>query len=187
MKCIIVGRTSEIGLELGKRLVADGWEVEVLGRNKMTSSPWDMAILCPGQLEPIGRFFEVSERQWEEGVMVNALYPLRVLRLLWLHHNPGACVVFLGGPNMVKPSPTYSAYRAGKAMLESLLSTLAEEYQDMRFRMLHPGVVNTKIHQQTLEAGARAENYERVMKIVNGTETTVSHDEVYRRLKDLIA
>jgi short-subunit dehydrogenase len=87
---------------------------------------------------------------------------------------------------MANPSASYSAYRAGKAILESLLPTLTEEYPDTKFRMLRPGVVNTKIHKQTLEAGLRAANYERVQKIVSGEEQTKTHDEVYERLKQLL-
>ena len=67
-----------------------------------------------------------------------------------------------------------------------LLPTLNEEYPDTKFRMLRPGVVNTKIHQQTLNAGYRAANYKRVRAIVEGEEKTVTHDEVYERLKALL-
>jgi hypothetical protein len=43
-------------------------------------------------------------------------------------------------------------------------------------------VVRTKIHYQTLAAGERAANLERVRGIVEGSVQTNSHDEVYRRL-----
>ena len=187
MKCIMAGSGSDIAQGLTERLTADGWEVRGITRNQMTSVQWDMAIICYGSLEPIGKFFDVAGTDWERGVHLNGLYPLRILRLLWLCRRPKATVVFLGGPNMDKPSPTYSAYRAGKAILYEIVGTLGEEYPDVRFRILNPGVVKTKIHLQTLAAGHKAANYERVMKIVNGTEATVSHDEVYRRLKDVIA
>jgi NAD(P)-dependent dehydrogenase (short-subunit alcohol dehydrogenase family) len=95
-------------------------------------------------------------------------------------------VVFIGGPNMQRTSPTYTAYRSGKAILESLVGTLEVEYPGHRFRILHPGIVKTKIHEQTLVAGHKAANYERVMKIMNGGESTVSHEEVYLKLKELI-
>ena len=52
--------------------------------------------------------------------------------------------------------------------------------------MLRPGVVNTKIHRQTLEAGERAANLSRVKAIVEGIEKTVTHDEVYEKLKALL-
>ena len=87
---------------------------------------------------------------------------------------------------MAKASPTYTAYRAGKAILQELAGTLEAEYPDCKFRVLHPGVVNTKIHQQTLQAGHRAANYERVMKIVNGSEQSMTQESVYEKLKALL-
>ena len=188
MNCIIAGNGSEIGRELGLRLMSDGWEIEgIPGRDfPKGSKPWDMLILCQGQLTPIGKFFDCDIGEWAGAILVNAIHPLGVLQILWPLRRPNAKVVFLGGPNMLKTSPTYTAYRAGKAVLESIVGTLECEYPDVGFRILHPGVVKTKIHDQTLKAGHKAANYERVMKIVNGGESTVSHDEVYQRLKAVL-
>jgi NAD(P)-dependent dehydrogenase (short-subunit alcohol dehydrogenase family) len=187
-RALICGSGSEIAGEIGRRLLADGWDVDsVPGRSLATpKGPWDLLILAHGQLSPIGRFFECDTSEWVGGVMVNAIYPLACLRAAWPQRNEGARVIFMAGPNMTKPSPTYSAYRAGKAMLEALAGTLEAEYPGHRFRVLHPGVVNTKIHAQTLSAGSKAANYERVLKIVNGEETTVTHHAVYLRLKELL-
>ena len=71
-------------------------------------------------------------------------------------------------------------------MLEAMAGTLEEEYPGHKFKILHPGVVRTKIHDQTLQAGHKAANYERVMKIVNGTEAASNHDSVYLKLKALL-
>lgn len=185
---MIAGYGSEIASELGKRLDGDGWEVAgISGRSVMVpGGRWDLLILAHGQLSPIERFFECDMNEWVGSVMVNAIYPLSCLRAAWPRRNLGATVVFIGGPNMAKTSPTYTAYRAGKAMLESMARTLEEEYPEQKFKVLHPGVVKTKIHEQTLKAGHKAANYERVMKIVNGKEATNTHDEVYSRLRALL-
>ena len=188
MRALICGSGSEIATELKARLERDGWEVAVTpGRSLIVPpGPWDLLLLAHGQLSPIDRFFECSAAEWMSGVMVNAVYPLSCLRAAWPKRNAGATVVFLGGPNMAKPSPTYSAYRAGKAILEALAGTLEAEYPEHRFRVLHPGVVNTKIHEQTLRAGHKAANYERVMKIVNGTEPSMKHEDVYLKLRSIV-
>jgi NAD(P)-dependent dehydrogenase (short-subunit alcohol dehydrogenase family) len=187
-RVLICGSGSEIASELGVRLRRDGWDVDsVSGRSLATpSGRWDLLILAHGQLAPIDKFFECDMNEWVGGVMVNAIYPLSCMRTAWPQRNAGATVVFMGGPSMGRPSPTYSAYRAGKAVLEVLASTLEAEYPGHHFHVLHPGVVKTKIHKQTLAAGHRAANYERVLKIVNGAEKTVTHDEVYQRLKGLL-
>lgn len=188
MRCLICGSGSEIAVELKARLEQDGWEVAgSLGRSmEVPGGRWDLLILAHGQLSPIGKFFECDLNEWIGGVMVNAVYPLSCLRTAWPKRNQGATVVFIGGPNMARPSPTYSAYRAGKAILEALAGTLEDEYPGSKFRVLHPGVVKTKLHEQTLRAGHKAANYERVMKIVNGMEQTVTHDTVYQRLKGML-
>ena len=188
MRCLISGSGSDIARELEKRLWADGWEIaKVPGRSMaMPNGNWDLLILAQGQLTPIGKFFDCAPSEWVGGVLVNAIYPLESLRAVWDRRNSGAMVVFLGGPNMSHPTPTYSAYRAGKAIIETLVGTLGAEYPDCKFRVLHPGIVKTKIHQETLLAGHKAANYEKVMKIVNGSEPSMSHDSVYQRLKALL-
>ena len=186
--CHIYGSGSEIAMGLATRLRSDGWVVHMSpGRENLAiADRWDLMILAHGSLEPIGRFFDVSELAWRSGVYVNALHPLAVLRQAWKNRMPNATVVFISGPNMTKDSPTYTAYRAGKAILESLVGSLNAEYPDTKFRMLRPGVVNTKIHAQTIQAGKRAANHDQVVKIVRGEVPTVTHDEVYEKLKGLL-
>lgn len=188
MNALVVGSNSDIGHGLKHRLAADGWQWSIIsGRMDFTPADrWDLLILCHGNLFPIARFFDIAQDSWNSGLIDNAIAPLRSLRAAWPYRNQNATVVFLGGPNMSKPSPTYTAYRAGKAIIESLVETLGVEYPDTRFRILHPGVVNTKIHQQTIAAGDKAANIERVKRIVSGEEPTVSHDDVYEKLKALL-
>ena len=188
MRCLIAGSGSEIARQIHVRLLQDGWEVDgSTGRSmRAPGGQWDLMILAQGQLNPIGKFFECNAQEWLGGMMVNSIYPLACLRSAWPNRNAAAKVVFLGGPNVLRPSPTYSAYKAGKAILEALVGTLEAEYPGHKFKVLHPGIVNTRIHQQTLAAGHKAANYERVMKIVNGTEPSTGHDEVYMRLKALL-
>jgi NAD(P)-dependent dehydrogenase (short-subunit alcohol dehydrogenase family) len=187
-QCLIIGTGSDIARELGERLKLDDWSVTgVPARTwSLPVVPWDVLILAHGQLMPIGKFFETPRYEWHLSANINGIAPLEALRTVWPQRLPDATVVFIAGPNMANPSASYSAYRAGKAILEALLPTLNEEYPDIKFRMLRPGVVNTKIHHQTLEAGTRAANLDRVRRIVHGEEQTVSHDEVYERLKALL-
>lgn len=180
---IIIGITSDIAQGLKARLERDGWTVNGTKRDYVVPTDrWDLLIVCQGTMRPIGKFFDCEESEWSRATDVNALFPLMLLRRVWPNRKPGASVCFLGGPNLAKPTPTYTAYRAGKALLDSLVGTLNAEYPQHKFFMLNPGVVRTRIHHQTLAAGARAANYERVQAIVEGREPANSHDEVYRRL-----
>jgi len=188
MNAVMVGLGSEIARNLAIRLTADGWVVGGSSRDEpLPAVRWDLAIFAAGTMEPIGRFFETDKNAWAQALCVNALNVLSDLRVLWPLRNVWAKVVFMGGPNMKNPSQTYSAYRCGKAVLEAIAPTLNEEYPEHRFLVLHPGVVRTKIHQQTIDAGERAANIERIKRVVSGEEKTVTHDEVYAKLKELIA
>ena len=189
MKCCqIYGSGSDIAIGLSIRLKNDGWHVRMVPGRALAviEAQWDLLLLMHGTLEPIGKFFDTYAPAWRECIHINALHPLATLRVAWPYRNPGATVMFVAGPNMQRTSPTYTAYRAGKAILESLVTTLAEEYPDTHFRILRPGPVLTKIHEQTMKAGNMAANYERVSKIVSGEEKTVTHDEVYEKLKALL-
>lgn len=188
MKCLIAGSGSDIARELTKNLTRDGWEVVgVSGHSLIVPAVnWDVMILAHGMLEPIGKFFDCNPERWLDCLTVNGLYPLSCLRKAWPLRNKGAKVVFIAGPNLKHPTQTYTAYRAGKAILAALIGTLNDEYPEEHFLMLYPGVVKTKIHYQTINAGARAWNFQRVMGIVNGIEKTVTHEEVYERLKNLL-
>lgn len=190
MNAVIVGLGSEIAQNIARRLERDGWSVA--GCSRATPAVpagvrWDLLIFARGRLDPIGKFFDTEIRDWIRALHVNALDILLELRILWPRRKPGARVVFIGGPNMANPSATYSGYRCGKAILEAIVPTLNAEYPGHRFLVLRPGVVNTPIHQQTIAAGARAANIERVRRIVSGEEQTATHDEVYAKLMELIA
>ena len=189
MKCCqIFGSGSDIAIGLCKRLKDDGWHVRMVPGRALAviEAKWDLLLLMHGTLEPIGKFFDTYAPAWRDCIHINAIHPLATLRTAWPYRNPGATVMFVAGPNMTRTSPTYTAYRAGKAILESLIDTLNEEYPDTRFRILRPGPVLTKIHEQTMRAGNMAANYDRVSRIVSGEEKTVTHDEVYEKLKALL-
>ena len=179
---IIMGANSDIGVQVSSRLLRDGWNVEGFLPRPWEVQPWDMMIFTIGRIRPIGKFMELDEAEWDDCVWSNALLPLSVLRSWYPHRRPDARVFFFDGPNLSQPTPTYSAYRAGKAILAAVVPTLNAEYPDTQFTLLHTGPVRTKLHQQTLNAGNRAANYERVLGIVDGREKTTSYDEIYRMI-----
>lgn len=145
--------------------------------------PWDLLIVCAGTMEPIGKFMDCDGFAFDNAVRINALGPLRFLRAMWPKREPGAAVCFLSGPNLSKRTPTYTAYRAGKAMLTDMVRELANEEPEHRFFMLAPGVVQTKFHQQTIAAGEKAANLSRVQGIVEGKEETTPHDAIFECLR----
>lgn len=162
-------------------------EVDLTNQNHMYDAPkkmegWDLLLCCAGTMEPIGKFMDCDPFLWDYAVRVNALGPLRLLRYLWPLRRPEASVCFLAGPNLSKRTPTYSAYKAGKSMLTEMVRELAHEEPDHRIFLLAPGVVQTKIHQQTIRAGEKAANLERVKGIIEGNEKTTPFDAIFECL-----
>jgi hypothetical protein len=72
-------------------------------------------------------------------------------------------------------------------MLMKQTELIDDEYDDVKLFILGPGMVRTKIQQQTLDAGVRADNYERVKKFMEeGDELHkdgTSHDRIYECLR----
>jgi NAD(P)-dependent dehydrogenase (short-subunit alcohol dehydrogenase family) len=140
---------------------------------------WDALVLCPGTLDPVGPFSVVAFQQWEESITVNFTNQLRVLHALLPVRRAGAgngpCVLFFAGGGTNNATLNFSAYTVSKIALIKMCELLDAEVQDTRFAIVGPGWVNTKIHQQTLSAGARAgASYERTLeKLKTGDFTSV--------------
>lgn len=149
---------------------------------RATGLRWDVFIGAVGTEEPIGHFFECDIDEWEASVRVNALGLLRALHALHPLRASGrecACVLFAGaGTN--DAAVRYSAYSASKIFLIKMCELLAAENPDLNPVIVGPGIVRTKIHEQTIRAGARAgANYDRVVRFLDGEDGGVSHDDVY--------
>ena len=120
---------------------------------------WNRLLVCPGTMNPIGPFESVDFDEWETGFRINFLSTLRVIRgLLPLRERsarPPVVLVFAGGGVNSAPR-NFSAYTAAKIALIKMIELLAEEMNDTRFVILGPGWVETKIHQETLQASGSA-------------------------------
>ena len=188
MNVVILGGNSGIGQELGKRFVADGDRVSSWTRHDPpVPESWDLIVCCIGVLKPIGKFFETDRQEWHENYISNLIVPLELLRVLWPFRKAAAAVCFFSGAGTSNSAKTYSAYATAKIALFKMTELLDDEYADCKFFILGPGMVRTKIQQQTLDAGARADNFARVMKFMNEGDVLhgsgTSHDRIYECLK----
>jgi NAD(P)-dependent dehydrogenase (short-subunit alcohol dehydrogenase family) len=138
---------------------------------------WDALVLCSGNLEPIGPFIENGIDAWEESLRVNCTGPLRLVHDLLPFRSRdselGPCVLFFAGAGTNGPAVNYSAYTAAKITLIKMCELLDAEVPDTRFTILGTGWVKTKIHEATLQAGARAgQNYQRTLEKMAGEDWT---------------
>lgn len=143
---------------------------------------WDAVIVSVGTEEPIGSFWDCDADEWDQSVTVNALGPLRVLRRLYpLRNRMGAPgVALFSGSGTNSGAPAYSAYCASKILLIKMCELLDSESEDTSVFIIGPGIVRTKIHQQTLRAAERSgANFRRTVEFLDSPSPGTSHDEIY--------
>lgn len=118
---------------------------------------WDYLIICPGTMQPIGRFADVDAEAWCQGFSVNFLASMRVLHALLPLRAPDSPFVglFAGGGTNSAPI-AFSAYTLAKIALIKAVELIDAEMPDLRITILGPGWVHTKIHNETLGSGGQA-------------------------------
>lgn len=138
---------------------------EALVKIKEEMPEWDVLVFAPGTLKPIGRFEEVSFSEWEEGIQANFLRPMKMLHELLSNRSESSTVIFFAGAGSNGPAPNYSSYAISKIALTKMCELLDAELQDVRFMIVGPGWVKTKIHQETIDAKSKAgNNFQRTLE-----------------------
>jgi NAD(P)-dependent dehydrogenase (short-subunit alcohol dehydrogenase family) len=147
---------------------------------------WTTLFSSVGTSEPIGRFFELDFDDWERSVDVNMLSQLRAIHALYPSREKSVVVdiALLAGGGTNNPFRSYSAYCVAKIGLIKMCELLDDEAQDINIFIIGPGFVKTKTHDETLRAGARAEeNLARVREfLATGGEGT-TFQEIYQCLR----
>jgi NAD(P)-dependent dehydrogenase (short-subunit alcohol dehydrogenase family) len=147
---------------------------------------WDLLVVAAGTEEPIAPFNECDADHWEKGIAINALAPLRLLRGVHPLRNPdgGACVAFFSGAGTNNAAPSYSAYCASKVFLIKMCELLDAESSDTGYFIIGPGIVRTKIHEQTLKVPEKSgANFTKVTNFLRSSGAGTSHDDIYSCLQ----
>ncbi|KAJ8481769.1 hypothetical protein ONZ51_g5792 [Trametes cubensis] len=108
----------------------------------------DGLILNAGVLEPLGKIAseEITLDQWKQHFDVNFFSLVTALRatLPELRKSPlGGRVVFVSSGAATGNTPSWGPYNAGKAAMNSLCRTLAQEEPNVTSVALRPGMVDT--------------------------------------------
>ena len=140
-----------------------------------TGFMWDVLIICPGTMAPVGNFSEVPFDSWEENVRVNLLGTMRFIHLCLTSARPDRnCTVLLfagGGTNGVTSNT--SAYTISKIALIKAVELLQHECPSIKWSIVGPGWVDTEIHQETLnsEFEAKSNKEQTKARILSGDFT----------------
>lgn len=139
---------------------------------------WDLVIFSVGTLEPIGNFQSVEFEEWQNSFSTNFFGQLHLLRRLRNLASTSATVVFFTGGAPGGVLPNYSAYSVAKIALTKMVEYLDAEDSNVKYAIVGPGWVNTKIHLQTIKAGNMAgENLGKTQSFLeNDSDETTMQD-----------
>lgn len=120
----------------------------------------DILVNNAAILGPIGLAWENEPSEWQQAVQVNLIGPFLLCRAVvpTMIRAGGGKIISLSGGGAANPFPRYSAYAVSKAALVRFTETLAVELAEHNIQVnaVAPGMVATRLHRQTLAAGARA-------------------------------
>ncbi|TRM67744.1 hypothetical protein BD626DRAFT_105531 [Schizophyllum amplum] len=119
----------------------------------------DALVLNAGAIEPIARITDtnVPLAAWRSALDVNVLSLVVALRAAvpaLKNSVGGGRVIFVSSGAATKGTPGWGAYNAGKAAMNSICRTFAEEEPSIVSVALRPGVVDTDMQRVIRETGA---------------------------------
>jgi short-subunit dehydrogenase len=145
---------------------------------------WSVLVIASGRQEPIGNFENIIFSEWLDGVKVNFLDQLKIVHLLLPMKTKktenGPTVLFFAGGGTNNSVNNYSAYTISKIGLIKMCELLSTEVPNVKFSIVGPGWVKTKIHKPTiLDFGNKSEdNYEKTVQMLAGNDCVPIHDVV---------
>ena len=137
---------------------------------------WNTLVIASGKQEPIGKFQNVVFSDWVDGVKTNFLDQLKIVHLLLPFKSKktenSPTVLFFAGGGTNNSVNNYSAYTISKIGLIKMCELLSTEIPSVKFSIVGPGWVKTKIHRPTImDLGAASEdNYEKTIKMLEGND-----------------
>ena len=114
---------------------------------------WDLLISLPSNPLPLKAFFECDFEEWKDSVNINSIEQLKILHKLYKFRNIKniSNVIFFSGTGSNCSVVNYSAYVSSKIMLIKMCELLDTENKDMKFSIIGPGWVKTKIHNKIMK------------------------------------
>ena len=131
----------------------------------------DIIVNAAGVYGPIGLFRDNNIKKWSQTLQVNLMGTVNVTHAvlpIMMRNKTGKIINFSGG-GAVNNFPNFSSYATSKAAVVRFTETIAEELKsyNIQINAIAPGAVNTKLLDESLEAGQKAVGdkfYEKIVK-----------------------
>jgi 3-oxoacyl-[acyl-carrier protein] reductase len=119
----------------------------------------DGVIHAAGVYGPIGPIVDIEPAAWWEALRINLFGTFLVARAAATAMNAsgGGRIALFSGGGASTPFPNYTAYASSKVAVVRFAETIAQELgPTIEVNCIAPGFVATRLHDQTLAAGAEA-------------------------------
>jgi NADP-dependent 3-hydroxy acid dehydrogenase YdfG len=161
-------------------------EIENFLLSGFSLKSWDLLMVSPATMKPIARFDKCKWNEWESSFKLNCLRQFQIVHGLLKYQSRSSeldPLLFLwSGPGTNNAPLYYSAEITAKIAQIKFCELLDVEFSDLRTVIVGPGWVNTKVHNETIEAGESAEsNYSRTKEIIQSDQVT-SLENIYKFL-----
>ena len=131
----------------------------------------DILVNAAGIYGPIGLFRDNDIKKWAQTIQVNLMGTVNCVHAvlpIMMKNNTGKIINFSGG-GAVNNFPNFSGYATSKAAVVRFSETIAEELKpyNIQINAIAPGAVNTKLLDESLDAGKEAVGnkfYEKIIK-----------------------
>lgn len=151
--------------------------VDAVNDFKRSIQNWDVLVMCPASMNPIGLFEQIEFNEWSDSVEFNFLSNMRFIHALIpirdVSRGKQPAVITWAGGGVNSAPVRYSAYIVSKIAQLKMMELLDAEIDDTKFVTIGPGWVDTKIHQETLKAGeAAGSNYKKTNTVIRSGDWT---------------
>jgi len=148
---------------------------------ELVRNSWDVMVMAAGDQNPIGLFAQVDFDDWSRSLEVNFVGMSRFLHIAIQEQSAHLMrsVIFFAGGGTNNATERYSGYTISKIASIKMCELLDFEIKDVKFSILGPGWVKTKIHESTLnQQNLAGDNFERTQQMVLGGPMTQMSDVI---------
>ena len=126
---------------------------------------------CSATQNPVGLFVDNDFAKWKQSINLNLISQAQIIHNLLPFKKKNSTVINWAGGGVNNAVDRYSAYTTSKIALIKLTELLNSEINDVKFVILGPGWVKTKIHKETLRSKLNAgKNYKKTKMMLQSNK-----------------